>query len=228
MYAHVPDFKREPGVEVAFTFFFRDMNTLSLVEELVFPKLRCRRHLDIWDAGCATGAEPYTVAILLRESLGRFMFRNVRIAATDLNPGFGETLRNATYPEEQVKRIPSEILQRYFSPAQEPGHFVLSDDIRRAVSFTHHDLTSLKPIGGEFGLIVCKNVLLHLNPVERLEVLKLFYDSLSTDGYLATEQTQKLPYEAQRWFEPVKASGSIFRRMPCRDLCPATIREEVN
>lgn len=198
---------------MAFTFFFRDMHALELIQQHVVPRLRGRRYVDIWDAGCANGAEPYTLAILLRENMGQFAFRNVRIVATDINGAFAGTISEAAYPVEQVKRIPADLLERYFEPADTPGDFRLVQQVREAVRFEQHDLTSLRPVRRDLGLILCKNVLLHLSPAQRVDVLRMFYESLSPEGFLATEPTQKMPPEAQRWFEPVRATGTVYRRM---------------
>jgi len=197
---------------MAFTFFFRDMHTLKLIEEHVLPDLKTRRYLDIWDAGCAHGPEPYSLAILLHENMGMFMFRNVRIFATDINDQFGDVISRGVYPEEQIKRIPPEMLGEYFSPADDPGHFVIAEPIRKSVRFQQHDLTSLSPIRNEFGLVICKNVLLHLTQEEEVNVIRMFHSALSPGGVLATEQTQKMPEEAQDWFRGVTPDGQIFQR----------------
>jgi len=197
---------------MAFTFFFRDMHTLKLIEQHVFPALKTRQYLDIWDAGCAHGPEPYSLAILLHENMGKFMFRNVRIFATDLDDQFGDVINKGVYPEEQVKRIPADMLHKHFSPADEPGHFVLAEPIRKSVRFQHHDLTSLNPIRDGFGLVVCKNVLLHLSQKERVNVIRMFHNALSPGGYLATEQTQKMPDELQGMFRQVTSDAQVFKK----------------
>ncbi len=197
---------------MAFTFFFRDGHTIDLIEAHALPVLRNRSYIDIWDAGCATGAEPFTLAIRFREKMGQFEFRKVRIYATDLNPQFAETIGNACYSDEETKRIPKEIFGKYFSPATKPDSFVLCDELRNVVKFSQHDLTCLKPVKTGLSLIICKNVLLHINQDTRLEVLKMFHDSLGSDGFLATEPTQKMPPEGLKWFEPVHADGPLFRK----------------
>jgi len=198
---------------MAFTFFFRDQHTLDLIEEHVLPQLRTRRYLDIWDAGCATGEEPFTLAILLRENMGQFQFRNVRICATDLNGSFGDLINKASYSDEQVKRIPEEVLKKYFVPAGDSGRYTLDESIKQSVSFKEHDLTTLQTVKKDFGLIVCKNVLLHLSLQQRVDVLRMFHDSLVEGGFLATESTQKMPVEAQKWFRPVASDGPVFQRI---------------
>ena len=199
---------------MAFTFFFRDMHTFNLVEEHVIPLLKLRRNPEIWDAGCATGEEPYTLAIVLAENMGEFMFRNVRIYASDYNPAFNEIVTRGEYLQTQVDRIPTEIFARYFEPAAEAGKYVVCDKLRKAVQFSFHDLTTLQPVKTGVGLIVCKNVLLHLSHAERLNVIKMYHSALNEDGYLALENTQKMPVELKEWFEPVIADGPLFKRLP--------------
>ena len=140
------------------------------------------------------------------------MFRNVRIFATDLNAQFGAVIERGVYPEEQVKRIPEDILRKHFLPADDPGHFVVAEPIRKSVRFQHHNLTSLSPIRSGFGLVLCKNVLLHLSNEERVNVIRMFRDALSEGGFLAMERTQKLPGEAQEWFRQVTSGAQIFQK----------------
>lgn len=197
---------------MGFTFFFRDMHTLRLIEQHVIPELKGRRYVDIWDAGCSHGAEPYSLAILLRENTGEFMFRNVRIYATDVNGNLGKIIHRARYPAEQVKRIPEDFLAKYFVAADDPGHFVVADSVRKAVTFQQHDLTSLQPVRDGLGLILCKNVLLHLKEEQRVDVIRMFHDALTAAAFLVMEQTQKMPAELAGLFERVTHEGQVFRR----------------
>ena len=200
---------------MAFTYFFRDRQTLDLIVQHALPDLKRRRYINVWDAGCAMGPEPYSIAIIFRENMGPFLFRNVRIYATDIDESdrFGVIIDLGVYPEEQVKRIPAEFLNRYFSRNGEKDRFQISDEIRKAVIFQRHDLLSLKPIREEFGLIVCKNVLLHLPPEGRVEVIKMFHHALSQGGYFVTEQTQKLPPKTEHLFRQVTNAGQLFQKV---------------
>lgn len=200
---------------MAFTYFFRDMQTLELITQHALPVLRGHRYIDIWDAGCAHGPEPYSIAIMLRENMGQFLFRNVRIFATDIDGSdrFGEMIARGVYPEQEVKRIPKDILQKYFSKADSSGQFEIDDEIKASVSFTRHDLLSLKPFRTGIGLIVCKNVLLHFNKNgDRTSVLRMFHSALRDGGFLVTEQTQKLPEPTEDLFERVTADGQVFMK----------------
>jgi len=200
---------------MAFTYFFRDLQTLETLCEYAFPYLKTKMNIRIWDAGCAMGQEPYTLAILLRERSSSMYFRNIKIIGTDLDGSnlFGKIIEEASYPKEQVERIPKELFEKYFKVAEKENHFQIIDEIKKCVSFQKHDLTTLVPVAQDLGIILCKNVLLHFNEKQRIEVIRMFYDSLIEGGYFATEQTQKLPDEVKHLFEPVVGNAQVFRKI---------------
>lgn len=199
---------------MAFTYFFRDMQTLEAVRDHVVPHLISRRYIHIWDAGCAMGPEPYSLAMMLRENMGYMIFRNITIHATDIDESqlFGKTIREGIYPLEQLKRIPSDIFSRYFQKMDHDDHFRVIEEIRKCVTYKRHNLLTLEPIRNELGLIMCKNVLLHFKEHERVEVIKMFYHALSDDGFFVTEQTQILPEPVKNMFEQVVSNVRLYRK----------------
>jgi len=199
---------------VAFTYFFRDRQTLDIIAREVLPVLRGYRYIRIWDAGCADGREAYSLAILLRENVTRFGFRNIHIEATDIDTTgrFAWAVTDGVYPQEELKRVPPALKEKYFQPARKPGHFRICDEIRRSVSFTQHDLLTLRPPRIGFRLIVCKNVLLHFSPAQRVEVVRMFREALAEGGFFVTEHTQPLPDQARVSFEQVTCKGQVFRK----------------
>jgi len=188
---------------------------LELAVQHVTPAMAGRSYPRIWDAGCATGQEPYSLSILMAETMGHFAFSNLRIFATDLDSHdqFGSLIAAGVYAKAEVERIPRELLDKYFEPAEPPGYFRVAANIRERIVFQKHDLTSLREIGHNFSLIVCKNVLLHLQPAERAQVIGMFHRALGAGGYLATEQTQKLPADCGPLFERVVSDGQLFRKV---------------
>ena len=199
---------------MAFTFFFRDTQTLELLAEHALPELKRRQHIRVWDAGCAFGPEPYSLAIILRENMGHFLFRNVKIFATDIDESdFGTTIADGVYSEQELGRLPRDILDRYFAPHQPPGSYQISAEMRSAVQFERHDLLTLKPVREDFGMIVCKNVLLHFTPEQRGEVVKMFHHALSEGGYFVTENTQKLPPGTEHLFCQVTGAAQLFQKV---------------
>jgi len=200
---------------MAFTFFFRDLPALHAIRDDVIPELQKHRFINVWDAGCAMGPEPYSIAIIFKETLGYYEFKRLQIYATDLDEEsnqFGNILKAGIYPEETVKRIPKEIFNKHFSPNNKPGHFKISDEIMNRVSFQKHDLRSLEPIRDGLGLIVCKNVLLHLQESERIDVIKMFHKSLIPGGFFVSEQTQKMPKETAHLFRHMIPNVQLFQK----------------
>jgi len=205
---------------MAFTYFFRDMQTLELIHRDVLPVIRGHRYINIWSAGCAHGPEPYSIAIVLREKMSHMLFRNVRIYATDIDTcdQFGRIISDGVYPEGEIKRIPGEIRRKYFTKADEPNHYRLTDEIKSRVSFVKHDLLSLEAVRTGFSLIVCKNVLLHFNRQQRVDVIRMFHSSLRQSGFLVTEQTQKLPPEVNGLFRQATPEAQVFGKLEvCSD-----------
>ena len=94
---------------MAFNCFFRDPYTPELIREHAVPWLRTRRYIDIWHASCASGAESYTLAIIVREAIGEFQFRNMRIFPTGLDGRLGDII------SEAIQRVP-EALAEWFEP----------------------------------------------------------------------------------------------------------------
>jgi len=200
---------------MAFTYFFRDMQTLELICEYAIESLKCRRYINIWDAGCAMGPEPYSFAMVIREKTGYMYFRNIKIHATDIDVSnvFEDTISKASYPWEQLERIPKDIFERYFEVDNKEKHYRLTEEIRKVVTFKKHDLLSLKSPGTDYGLVLCKNVLLHFNDEQRVEVIKMFHSTLIEGGFLAMEQTQKLPEAVEHLFERVVSNAQLYKKL---------------
>jgi chemotaxis protein methyltransferase CheR len=200
---------------MAFTFFFRDTPILELAVKHMVPYAMGRSRIKVWDAGCAMGPEPYSLAIILAENMGNFAFKNLFLYASDIDETdtFGTIIKTGIYPEEELKRMPEGILEKYFVPDGRPGHLQVIDRVRERMVFQKHNLLSLKPIGSDFSLILCKNVLLHFQYQERIEVIKMFHQSLAPGGYFATEQTQKMPGEIAHLFQQVANDGQVFKKV---------------
>jgi chemotaxis protein methyltransferase CheR len=199
---------------MAFTFFFRDMHVLDLIRKHVISDLVGFSKSRVWDAGCAMGPEPYSLAMVFAESMGTFGFRNLRIDATDIDEGgdFQEVIARGIYPMEVLNRLPEGFLRKYFEPTGEGDLHQVREAIRSRIRFQRHDLLSLRPVGSGYHLIVCKNVLLHFQPSERTAVIRMFHGALAPGGYFATEQTQKMPDELDSMFSRVTPDGQLYMK----------------
>lgn len=201
---------------MAFTFFFRDLPVLEYAVDATLKLALGRLKIKVWDAGCALGQEPYTLAILFAEKMGAMGFNTLYLDATDYDQenNFGDIVTAGVYKTDELQRIPKEIFAKYFEavPGQPENHRII-DRIRSRVFFRYHDLLSLQPVGSDYSLIVCKNVLLHFSYEQRIDVLKMYHRSLCPGGYLATENTQKIPTEISHLFEQVTPDAQLFRKV---------------
>ena len=201
---------------MAFTFFFRDEQILSLAVQHLVPSTMGRSNVHILNAGCAMGMETYTFAILLAESMGKFALRNVRIHAIDIdneNVDFGKTVTEGIYHKDHLQRIPSDLFQKYFSPANDEEHFIVSQDLRNMVHFQKYDLLTLKPLRDDYSLIICKNVLLHFNYQQRVDVLSMYHNMLLKGGLLVMENTQSMPVELNQKFRKMVDYAQLHEKI---------------
>ena len=200
---------------MAFTFFFRDQRVLDSIVQHVVPSVLGRSIIRVWDAGCASGEEAYSVAMLLFENLWPFACDNLRIDATDIeeNSQFANTIATGIYSTELLKGSPhQELLAKYCHPAARAGYVEFDAALRKCIFYQRHDLRSLQPIGNNFSLVVCKNVLLHLAYDQCVEVIKMFYEALSPGGHLALDELQELPAEVAPLFVRILSDGKLYRK----------------
>lgn len=197
---------------MAFTFFFRDQKPLEHAVEYLKVSAAGRARVRIWDAGCAMGQEPYTLAILLAENMGQFAFRNIQIYATDYDEPLLKTLNEGVYPWEELQRIPKDLFDKYFAKNGREGYFRIADVIKNRITTHHHDLLTFAPVQTGFSLIVCKNVLLHFSYEQRIAVIRMFHAALEPQGLLVMEHTQKLPEELASCFEQLTTDAQVYRK----------------
>ncbi len=181
------------------TYFFREEKTFDVLKEHILPELiRWRResgrHLSIWSAGCATGEEPYSVAILLHSMLPDFREWDINILATDINPHFLKKAARGVYGEWSFRNAPPMFRNRYFRNAAK-GRFELLPHIRERVTFRYHNLAggTTPPLANGIGamdIIFCRNVLMYFSRKVQEEVVRKFHASLVEGGWLAVSPVE--------------------------------------
>lgn len=200
---------------MAFTFFFRDSHTIAQIIKYFLPTVEGYGKIKIWDAGCAMGPEPYTFAIMLAEEMGYFTFKKVFMDASDLdeNDTFGAIVKAGIYHYDELKRIPEDVFKKYFHKHDDNNNYIIDDVIKTRVSFTKHDLLTLKPFDTGYNLIFCKNVLLHFQPAERVKVIDMFWNALAPGGIFGTEQTQQMPDEIKHKFQKLASDANVYQKI---------------
>jgi two-component system CheB/CheR fusion protein len=193
------------------TGFFRDRETWELVAAEVIPRLLEERPseapLRIWSAGCASGEEPYTIAMLLVEALGEEAFkRRVKIYATDVDDDALSQARDAAYPAKQLESVPAELRERYF---QQSNHgFAFRNDLRRTVIFGRNDLHRDPPIS-RVDLLVSRNTLMYFGADVQQRILANFYFALNHGGFLVVGKAEALQ-SGRNFFVPYNLKRRVF------------------
>ena len=195
------------------TAFFRDPEAWDFIGAEVIPRLLAERspnHLiRVWSAGCASGQEAYTLAMLLAEALGPDAFRQrVKIYATDIDEGALTEARAASYDARAVESVPPDLLVRYFE--QVDGRYIFHKDLRRAVIFGRNDLVTDAPIS-RVDLLVCRNTLMYLNAETQRNVLGRLHFALTPQGTLFLGHAEMLLSHSDR-FTPLNLKNRIFRK----------------
>jgi two-component system, chemotaxis family, CheB/CheR fusion protein len=198
------------------TGFFRDPPAWEFVAEEVLPDILAARRpgepLRIWSAGCASGQEAYTLAMLCGEVLGLDGFRErVKIYATDVDDEALNQARSARYTAKEVEGVPADMLQRYFERNGQ-GHFVFSKDLRRSVIFGRHDLIQDAPIS-RIDLLVCRNTLMYFNSEIQAHILGRLAFALREGGYLFLGRAEMLLAHSSL-FSAVDLKRRVFRQVP--------------
>jgi chemotaxis protein methyltransferase CheR len=198
------------------TAMFRDPDFYRVFREQVIPTLRTYPFIRIWHAGCATGEEVFSMAIVLEEE---GLYERSRIYATDINEVVLQKAKEGIFPLDRMQEYTENYIaaegKRAFSDyyVAKYGGALFSPSLTRNVVFSQHNLVTDRSFA-EFNVILCRNVLIYFDKSLQARVLKLFYESLSTFGILALGSKESLrfsPYEDS--YEQINGPEKIYRKV---------------
>ena len=195
------------------TAFFRDPAAWQVVAERILPRILESKGPDdpirFWSAGCASGEEAYTLAILLAEALGeRELRQRVKIYATDVDEEALAQARQGSYSATQAEAVPEELRAKYFERVGE--RYVFRSDLRRLLIFGRHDLVQDAAIS-RIDLLTCRNTLMYFNSEAQAKILARFHFALSRNGYLFLGKAETLLTHGNS-FRPEDLKTRIFQR----------------
>ena len=197
------------------TEMFRDPLFFKELRSQVIPVLKTYPFNKIWHAGCSSGEEVYSMAILLLEE-GHY--DRTQIYATDFNPNILEKAREAIYPVGNMKEYTRNYIRAggrsdfadYYNARYESA--IIKKSLKQNIVFSDHNLVT-DSVFGEMNLIMCRNTLIYFNKELQDRVIKLFYDSLTPGGFLCLGSKESLTFSAHaKLFEPFNAQLKIFRK----------------
>lgn len=205
------------------TRFFRDTLTFELIFDCVLPDLVSRNTRDgrqslrIWSVGCATGEEPYSIAIQVNEMLRKEgVGIKLYLFATDVSLRSLERAREAVYILENIKNTKYKLVRRYFS--QEGDRFRLASQIANLVKFSYHDILDNRnpvppeSIYGSFDLLLCRNLLMYFKPSHQEKLLDRLSRAVVPGGYLVLGQAEAPFGRSAGRFKKVAENCRIYRK----------------
>ncbi len=197
------------------TSFFRDEEAWEVLRTQVIPAIVANaeddRSIRVWSVGCASGEEPYSIAMLFAEEMGTADFcRRVKIYATDLDEEALKVARLATYSPRDVEGVPAALLEKYFERTN--NHYLFERELRKCVIFGRHNIVHDAPIS-RIDLLLCRNLLIYLEAETQGVVLPRLHYALNREGYLFLGKAET-QLARSALFRPVEMKHRIFAKLP--------------
>ena len=191
------------------TSFFRDEETWAAIGDTILPELLDGdRPIRVWSAGCASGQEPFSIAMLLAERIGiEGVARRVKIYATDIDEEALAEARRAEFSDRSVRSVPPDLLEKYFEANGQ--RFSMVKELRRTVVFGRHNLAVDAPIS-KIDLLLCRNTLMYFSAALQTYIMEGFHFALAPDRFLVLGKSEVMLSRTDR-FIPVDLKRRIFR-----------------
>lgn len=199
---------------VNLTEMFRNTEVWIKIKEDILEQLRSKPKLEFWHAGCSTGEEIFSMAIILKEL--RLLYKT-KVLATDLSTAALEQAKKGRYTTLLWKKYAA-AYSKCFPDTNPENHFlinenefVIREELKKHISFQRHNLAQDK-MTQKFDFIFCRNVMIYFDDTLKMKVLKLFYDSLEDDGYFIIGYYDMLPEQSKTLFRLHDATTRIYRK----------------
>ncbi|HEY9678522.1 MAG TPA: protein-glutamate O-methyltransferase CheR [Drouetiella sp.] len=203
------------SLTVNVTTMFRDPSFFQTLREVVVPILKTYPMVRIWDAGCATGEEAYSMAIVLKEE---GVYDRCRIYATDMNEDVLRKAKTGIFPLSHMKEYTDNYIQsggkKSFSEyyTAKFDYAIINQDLRQNIIFAQHNLVTDKSFN-EFNLVLIRNVLIYFNEDLRTKVLDLLHESMSSFGILALGKRESLKFSKyETSYEELDSAAKLYKR----------------
>ncbi|MDY6843792.1 MAG: CheR family methyltransferase [Thermodesulfobacteriota bacterium] len=204
-------------ITVPETYFFRDKNQCDVLRDHIlvgFSRSKREKRLRIWSAGCSTGEEAYTAAIIITQAIPDYKLWNIEIIGTDINQKSIEKARKGIYSKKSFRGVSEEIVDRYFN--KKASGMSVNDPLRSLVKFSTFNMKLdegfLFPYRyHEFDLIICRNVLIYFEKMTAKNILRGFYDSLQQDGYLLLGHSET-SFDLKEMFQQIRLNDTFIYR----------------
>lgn len=202
-------------IEINVTSFFRDTQVWDYIANKLIPNIIANKSksepIRVWSAGCASGEEIYTLAIILAEALGVEAFQaRVSLFATDIDKDALQQAHNGIYSVGTAASIPTNWLNTYFKQAN--NAYVFDRHLKQKIIFSQHNLIKDAPMS-KIDLLLCRNVLIYFNSEAQSRTLARFHFGLTSCGFLCLGKSEMLPVNSLSLFTLISPVNHIFTKV---------------
>ena len=200
------------------TAFFRDRPAWEYLSSEIVPQIIARKEpgepIRFWSAGCASGEETYTLAMVIAENIGIEAFKQqVKIFGTDMDEEALNQSRQANYTQKDIADVPPHLVEKYFD--QQDTRYVFNKELRRSIIFGRHNLIKDAPIA-RVDLLICRNTLMYFNNEGQQKITDRFHFALNDTGFLFLGKAEML-FSRSNKFIPVDLKRRIFSKVQALD-----------
>lgn len=194
------------------TKFWRDKEVFDMLQKEVLPELMKRKErIRIWSAGCATGEEPYTLALMAYDMTRLRPNVRVTITASDLDIEVLKTARDGIYDKRSLENLTDSQIRRHFK-ARSDGKFEIKPHIKEMIRFQQHDLMSGHAAVKSLDMVLCRNVTIYFTEKQKNELAEIFHPALLTRGYYVLGKTEFLGREVEHLYRPFNSLQKIYQK----------------
>jgi len=182
------------------TSFFREAHHFDYIREHLIPAFKAKSdRIRIWSAGCSSGEEPYSMAILLNEEFGNVMLKDIKILATDISTHILSKAKEGLYEKQLIEGVPKALLGKYFECLTARDEFKnvkyfyrAKPELKNLISFARLNLMEEWPMKGPFKIIFCRNVMIYFDKQTQEKLVGKYYNLLEPGGHLFIGHSENL------------------------------------
>jgi chemotaxis protein methyltransferase CheR len=204
--------KLRNALTINVTKFYRDPDVFNLVRDEIFPTiLKNKRTMKIWSAGCSSGEEPYTYAIILHELGKTSPAYNGSIIATDIDEEILKRARIGAYEKNTLENLTEIQISKHFDK-KEDGKYYIKNHIKQIVKFQNHDLMT-EPPSQMLDMVSCRNVTIYFNEMQKKDLVKKVHKSLGKDGFYIMGMSEYMAKDVEHLFKPFRPMLKVFQKL---------------
>lgn len=199
------------------TYFYREQHQLASLSGSILPEIiKSKKPGDkirIWSVPCSSGEEPYSIAIWLLENWSLVDAYHVEIVGSDIDTDIVARALDARYGRRALARLPPELVERYFAPA-EYGQVRLIEDLRESVIFTAVNIMDPASVArhGAFDVVFCRNLLIYFDEAARIRCMQSLFNSLAPGGYICLGHSESMSRISERFITRRLPDGVVYQR----------------